>query len=241
MTNSSAQAANIDPSEIEKFDAFASRWWDLEGDFKPLHDINPLRLDYIESRVGLLRDQKVLDVGCGGGILSEGMAVRGAEVLGIDMAGAALEVATLHALETGVELEYRQVTVESLAAEQPGQYDVVTCLEMLEHVPDPASVIRACATLVKPGGHVVFSTLNRNPRAYLFAILGAEYLLQLLPKGTHDYKQFIQPAELASWARAHLALQDLRGLSYNPLTRQYRLSRDIGVNYLAHFRRDESD
>lgn len=241
MTNSSAQAANIDPSEIEKFDAFASRWWDLEGDFKPLHDINPLRLDYIESRVGLLRDQKVLDVGCGGGILSEGMAVRGAEVLGIDMAGAALEVATLHALETGVELEYRQVTVESLAAEQPAQYDVVTCLEMLEHVPDPASVIRACATLVKPGGHVVFSTLNRNPRAYLFAILGAEYLLQLLPKGTHDYKQFIQPAELASWARAHLTLQDLRGLSYNPLSRQYRLTRDIGVNYLAHFRRDESD
>lgn len=240
MTTSSAPASNVDPSEIEKFDALASRWWDPEGDFKPLHDINPLRLDYIESRAGLLRGQKVLDVGCGGGILSEGMAARGAEVLGIDMAGAALEVAALHALETGIELEYRQVTVESLAAERPGQFDVVTCLEMLEHVPDPSSVIRACATLVKPGGHVVFSTLNRNPRAYLFAIVGAEYLLQLLPKGTHDYKQFIQPAELAAWARPYLALQDLRGLSYNPLTRHYRLSRDIGVNYLAHFRRDET-
>lgn len=240
MTNSSAHTANINPGEIEKFDALASRWWDPEGDFKPLHDINPLRLDYIESRVGPLRGRKVLDVGCGGGILSEGMAQRGAQVLGIDMAGAALEVASLHALETGVEVEYRQVTVESLAAERLGEFEVVTCLEMLEHVPDPASVIRACATLVEPGGHVIFSTLNRNPRAYLFAIVGAEYLLRLLPKGTHDYSQFIRPSELAAWARPQLELQDLRGLSYNPLTRRYSLSRDIGVNYLAHFRRVEA-
>ncbi|NLO79943.1 MAG: bifunctional 2-polyprenyl-6-hydroxyphenol methylase/3-demethylubiquinol 3-O-methyltransferase UbiG [Xanthomonadaceae bacterium] len=240
MTNSSARTANINPGEIEKFDALASRWWDPEGDFKPLHDINPLRLDYIESRVGPLRGRKVLDVGCGGGILSEGMAQRGAQVLGIDMAGAALEVASLHALETGVEVEYRQVTVESLAAERLGEFEVVTCLEMLEHVPDPASVIRACATLVEPGGHVIFSTLNRNPRAYLFAIVGAEYLLRLLPKGTHDYSQFIRPSELAAWARPQLELQDLRGLSYNPLTRRYSLSRDIGVNYLAHFRRVEA-
>ena len=240
MTNSSARTANINPGEIEKFDALASRWWDPEGDFKPLHDINPLRLDYIESRVGPLRGRKVLDVGCGGGILSEGMAQRGAQVLGIDMAGAALEVASLHALETGVEVEYRQVTVESLAAERHGEFEVVTCLEMLEHVPDPASVIRACATLVEPGGHVIFSTLNRNPRAYLFAIVGAEYLLRLLPKGTHDYSQFIRPSELAAWARPQLELQDLRGLSYNPLTRRYSLSRDIGVNYLAHFRRVEA-
>jgi len=240
VTNSSARTANINPGEIEKFDALASRWWDPEGDFKPLHDINPLRLDYIESRVGPLRGRKVLDVGCGGGILSEGMAQRGAQVLGIDMAGAALEVASLHALETGVEVEYRQVTVESLAAERLGEFEVVTCLEMLEHVPDPASVIRACATLVEPGGHVIFSTLNRNPRAYLFAIVGAEYLLRLLPKGTHDYSQFIRPSELAAWARPQLELQDLRGLSYNPLTRRYSLSRDIGVNYLAHFRRVEA-
>ena len=240
MTNSSARTANINPGEIEKFDALASRWWDPEGDFKPLHDINPLRLDYIESRVGPLRGRKVLDVGCGGGILSEGMAQRGAQVLGIDMAGAALEVASLHALETGVEVEYRQVTVESLAAERLGEFEVVTCLEMLEHVPDPASVIRACATLVEPGGHVIFSTLNRNPRAYLFAIVGAEYLLRLLPKGTHDYSQFIRPSELAAWARPQLELQDLPGLSYNPLTRRYSLSRDIGVNYLAHFRRVEA-
>lgn len=240
MTESSAQPANVDPGEISKFDALAARWWDTEGDFKPLHDINPLRLDYIERRAGL-RGLKVLDVGCGGGILAEGMAAQGAQVLGIDMAGAALEVARLHSLETGVELEYRQVTVESLAAEQPGQFDLVTCLEMLEHVPDPASVIRACATLVKPGGHVVFSTLNRNPRSYLFAIVGAEYLLKLLPKGTHDYKQFIRPSELAAWSRdAGLTLKDLCGLNYNPLTREYRLGGSIDVNYLAHLQREEA-
>lgn len=230
---------NVDYGEISKFDAIASRWWDPSGDFAPLHAINPLRLDFIEQRAGL-RDLKVLDVGCGGGILSEGMAVRGAQVLGIDMAGGALEVARLHALETGVELDYQQITVEELAAERPGEFDLVTCLEMLEHVPDPASVIKACATLVKPGGHVVLSTLNRNPRSYLFAIVAAEYLLRMLPKGTHDYKQFIRPSELAAWARdANLSLQELRGISYNPLSRQYRLGQDINVNYLAHFQRNE--
>jgi 2-polyprenyl-6-hydroxyphenyl methylase/3-demethylubiquinone-9 3-methyltransferase len=240
VTDPSAQSANVDQGEITKFDAIAARWWDPQGDFKPLHDLNPLRLDYIERRAGL-RGLTVLDVGCGGGLLSEGMALRGADVLGIDMAGGALEVARLHALETGADVDYRQVTVESLAAEQPGRFDVVTCLEMLEHVPDPGSVVRACARLVKPGGSVVFSTLNRNPRSYLFAIIGAEYMLKLLPKGTHDYKQFIRPAELAGWARAAgLQLQDLTGISYNPLTRDYRLGRDIGVNYLAHFRRSEA-
>lgn len=239
MTETTTPPANVDPGEITKFDAIAARWWDPEGDFKPLHDLNPLRLDYIERRAGL-RGLKVLDVGCGGGLLSEGMARRGADVLGIDMAGGALEVARLHALETDTELEYRQVTVESLAAEQPGRFDVVTCLEMLEHVPDPSSVIKACATLVRPGGDVVFSTLNRNPRAYLFAIIGAEYMLKLIPKGTHDYKQFIRPSELAGWSRnAGLELRDLCGIQYNPMARQYSLGRDIAVNYLAHFNRSE--
>lgn len=241
MTDSSAQPANVDQGEITKFDAIAARWWDPAGNFKPLHDLNPLRLDYIERRVGL-RGSDVLDVGCGGGLLSEAMARRGANVLGIDMAGAALDVARLHALETGVEVQYRQVTVESVAAERPGRFDLVTCLEMLEHVPDPASVVAACAALVRPGGHVVFSTLNRNPRSYLLAIVGAEYLLKLLPRGTHDYRQFIRPAELAGWARqANLVLCDLCGISYNPLTRRYRLGQDIGVNYLAHFRRSEAN
>lgn len=236
----SKHTVNVDFSEVSKFDAGASRWWDPTGDFAPLHAINPLRLDFIEQRAGL-RGLKVLDVGCGGGLLSEGMAVRGADVLGIDMAGSALEVASLHALETGAELEYRQITVEELAADHAGEFDLVTCLEMLEHVPDPASVIKACATLVKPGGHIVLSTLNRNPRSYLFAIVAAEYLLRMLPKGTHDYKQFIRPSELAAWGRAaDLSLQELCGISYNPLSRQYRLGQDINVNYLAHFRRKET-
>lgn len=237
----STQSVNVDFGEVSKFDAIASRWWDPSGDFAPLHAINPLRLDFIEQRVGGLRGAKVVDVGCGGGLLSEGMAVRGADVLGIDMAGSALEVASLHALETGVELDYQQITVEELAEKRAGEFDVVTCLEMLEHVPDPASVVTACATLVKPGGHVVFSTLNRNPRSYLFAIIAAEYLLRMLPKGTHDYSQFIRPSELASWGRpAGLVLQELQGISYNPLSRQYRLGQDINVNYLAHFRRSEN-
>src|SRR5690625_3903708 len=237
----STQSVNVDFGEVSKFDAIASRWWDPSGDFAPLHAINPLRLDFIEQRVGGLRGAKVVDVGCGGGLLSEGMAVRGADVLGIDMAGSALEVASLHALETGVELDYQQITVEELAEKRAGEFDVVTCLEKLEHVPDPASVVTACATLVKPGGHVVFSTLNRNPRSYLFAIIAAEYLLRMLPKGTHDYSQFIRPSELASWGRtAGLVLQELQGISYNPLSRQYHLGQDINVNYLAHFRRSEN-
>ncbi len=229
-------AANVNPTEVAKFDAAAYRWWDPEGEFRPLHEINPLRLDYIERRAGL-KDREVLDVGCGGGLLAEGMAVRGARVLGIDMAPTALEVARLHALETGVELEYRQQTVESLAEERPGSFDVVTCLEMLEHVPDPASVVTACARLVKPGGSVIFSTINRNPKAYLFAIVGAEYLLRMLPVGTHDYAHFIRPSELAAWGRqAGLRLEDVTGMTYNPLTRHYALGRDVDVNYLAHFR-----
>ncbi|RFA27750.1 bifunctional 3-demethylubiquinol 3-O-methyltransferase/2-polyprenyl-6-hydroxyphenol methylase [Alkalilimnicola ehrlichii] len=228
---------NVNLAEVEKFDSAASRWWDPEGEFRPLHDINPLRLDYIERRGGL-KGRRILDVGCGGGLLAEGMACRGADVLGIDMAPAALEVASLHALETGVDVEYRQQTVETLAEEMPGSFDSVTCLEMLEHVPDPASVIAACARLVKPGGEVFFSTLNRNPKAYLLAIVGAEYLLRLLPKGTHDYAHFIRPSELDAWARsAGLRLEDLTGISYNPLTRHYSLGRDIDVNYLAQFRR----
>lgn len=246
MTEPTVQTAtNIDQGEIDKFDSAAARWWDPASEFKPLHDINPLRLDYIE-RGARLRGQRVLDVGCGGGLLSEGMALRGAEVLGIDMAPSALEVARLHALETGLDrplqIEYRQITVEELAAEQPGTFDVVTCLEMLEHVPDPASVIRACASLVKPGGTVYFSTLNRNPKSYLLAIVGAEYLLRLLPKGTHDYRYFIRPAELADWARAAgLTLEDLTGMSYNPLTRAYSLGPDVTVNYLARLRRPEEE
>ncbi|KAB7623671.1 bifunctional 2-polyprenyl-6-hydroxyphenol methylase/3-demethylubiquinol 3-O-methyltransferase UbiG [Alkalilimnicola sp. S0819] len=235
----SAGSTNVDPREVAKFDAAAARWWDPEGEFKPLHQINPLRLDYIERRAGIA-GKRIIDVGCGGGLLAEGMAARGGQVLGLDMAPAALQVARLHALETGTELEYRQGTVEDLAEEQPGQYDLVTCMEMLEHVPSPASVIAACAKLVKPGGQVLMSTLHRNPKSYLFAILGAEYLLKMLPKGTHDYRQFIRPSELEAWARdAGLQLRDLTGMSYNPLSREYSLGRDVSVNYLAHFTRVE--
>lgn len=234
-------ARNVDQGEIAKFDSVASRWWDPEGEFKPLHDLNPLRLDYIARRVGGLTGKRIVDVGCGGGLLSEGMAARGAEVLGIDMAPTALQVAELHALETGTALSYRRITVEALAGELSGHFDVVTCLEMLEHVPDPASVIAACAQLVKPGGEVVFSTLNRNPKSYLFAIVGAEYVLKLLPKGTHDFRQFIRPSELDRWAReAGLSLEDLTGISYNPLARTYSLGGDLSVNYLAHFHRPEA-
>ena len=226
--------ANVDPAEVAKFEQSAMRWWDPHSEYKPLHDINPLRLDYIDRRA-LLLGKKVVDVGCGGGILAESMAVRGAEVTGIDMAAAALSVAKLHALEAGVILDYRQVTAEQLAATEPGGYDVVTCMELLEHVPDPASLIAACATLVKPGGHVFFSTLNRHPKAYALAIVGAEYLMKLLPRGTHDYAKFIRPAELARWVRqAGLRLEHLTGMSYNPLTKQYRLGDDVTVNYLVH-------
>ncbi|AXY41481.1 bifunctional 2-polyprenyl-6-hydroxyphenol methylase/3-demethylubiquinol 3-O-methyltransferase UbiG [Halomonas sp. JS92-SW72] len=239
MGASQTQAGNVDPGEIAKFEALASRWWDPESEFKPLHEINPLRLDFIDARAGLA-GKRVVDVGCGGGILAEAMAHRGARVTGIDLGEAPLAVARLHAEESGVEVDYRRISVEALAEEMPGEFDVVTCLEMLEHVPDPASVVRACATLVKPGGQLFFSTLNRNPKAYALAILGAEYLLRLLPRGTHDYEKFIRPAELAGWCRAaHLEIQEQSGLVYNPLTRRYRLHpTDVSVNYLMHCRRE---
>ncbi|MCC5857956.1 MAG: bifunctional 2-polyprenyl-6-hydroxyphenol methylase/3-demethylubiquinol 3-O-methyltransferase UbiG [Ectothiorhodospiraceae bacterium] len=231
--------ANVNPSEVAKFEASASRWWDPEGEFRPLHDINPLRLGYIESWAEL-DGQAVLDVGCGGGILAESMALKGADVTGIDMGEAPLGVARLHALETGVEIAYRRTTAEELAEEQPGAFQVVTCMEMLEHVPDPASVVRACARLAAPGGMVFFSTISRTPKAYLQAIIGAEYVLGLLPRGTHDYSQFIRPAELGAWCRdAGLILRDLKGMSYNPLTRHYRLVRQVDVNYLACFQNPE--
>ncbi|MCK5335560.1 MAG: bifunctional 2-polyprenyl-6-hydroxyphenol methylase/3-demethylubiquinol 3-O-methyltransferase UbiG [Gammaproteobacteria bacterium] len=225
---------NVDPAEIAKFEELANRWWDNQGEFKPLHEINPLRLQYVDQRVGLA-GKKVLDVGCGGGILAESMASCGADVLGIDMGKAPLTVARLHAMEAEIDLEYRQITVEELAEEMPGQFDAVTCMEMLEHVPDPASIIRACYKLVKPGGDVFMSTLNRNPKSFMFAVVGAEYILQMLPKGTHDYKKFIKPSELSNWARAAgLELKDITGLSYNPLTKVYKLNNDVSVNYMTH-------
>jgi len=229
--------ANVDLAEISKFDAAAPRWWDPDGDFRPLHDLNPARLDYIEARAGLA-GRRALDVGCGGGLLAEGMARRGARVTGIDLAPAALEVARLHALEAGIDVDYRDIAVEALAAAEPGAFDLVTCLEMLEHVPDPAGVLQAIARLVRPGGDVVCSTINRNPKAFALAIVGAEYVLRLLPRGTHQYSRLIRPSELARWARAAgLELVDLAGLEYNPATRRARVSADTSVNYLAHFRR----
>ena len=225
---------NVDGAEVAKFEALASRWWDPNSEFKPLHAINPLRLNYIDQRAGLA-GKKVLDVGCGGGILSESMARRGAEVTGIDMGEAPLNVAKLHCLESGVKVDYRRMTAEELAEEEPGTYDVVTCLEMLEHVPEPASVIKALYKLVKPGGQVFMSTINRNPKAWLFAIAGAEYILKMLPKGTHDFDKFIRPSELSRWLRdSGLDLQNLTGMTYNPLTGHYKLGRDTDVNYLAH-------
>lgn len=232
---------NVDRNEIAKFEALASRWWDPSSEFKPLHDINPLRLNYIDERVSLA-GKRALDVGCGGGLLSEGMAQRGAHVTGIDMGEAPLAVARLHGMESGVNVDYRQITIEELAedSEHAGQYDVVTCLEMLEHVPDPSSVIRACATLVKPGGYVFFSTINRNPKAFMFAIVGAEYILRLLPRGTHEYAKLIKPSELAGWARdAALDVQDTTGMVYNPLTQVYKLNRDVSVNYLMYARKGD--
>jgi 2-polyprenyl-6-hydroxyphenyl methylase / 3-demethylubiquinone-9 3-methyltransferase len=230
---------NADPAELAKFGALAHRWWDPTSDFKPLHDINPLRLDYIARRSRGLEGKHALDVGCGGGILAEAMATAGAKVIGLDLSDKALSVARLHQLESGVEVDYRLVSAETMAAEQPGSFDIVTCMEMLEHVPDPASTIAACATLVKPGGLVVFSTINRNPKAYLFAVIGGEYLLRLLPRGTHDYARFIKPSELAGFARrAGLEADDLIGMTYNPLTRSYRLEADTSINYIATFRRD---
>jgi len=226
---------NVDPAEIAKFEELASRWWDQQGEFKPLHEINPLRLHFIDERVQL-NGKRVLDVGCGGGILSESMAKRGADVTAIDMGKAPLSVAKLHAMESEVEVNYQQITVEELAEQQPHSFDAVSCMEMLEHVPDPASVINACQTLVKPGGSVFFSTINRNPKAYMFAIVGAEYLLKMLPKGTHEYAKFIKPSELDEWSRqANLQLKNITGLSFNPLTNQYKLGKDVDVNYMCHY------
>lgn len=226
-------AANVDPAELAKFSQLAHRWWDREGEFRPLHQINPLRLDWINGLVPL-NDRRVVDVGCGGGILAEAMARKGAQVLGVDLATKSLRVAQLHALEAQTPgVAYREIGAEDLAAELPGQFDVVTCMEMLEHVPDPLSVVRACAALVKPGGWVFFSTINRSPKAFLFAIVGAEYVLNLLPRGTHEYKKLIRPAELAAFARASgLDLRQSRGMGYNPVTRRYALTHDTSVNYL---------
>ncbi len=229
--------ANFDPAEISKFDAAAPRWWDPDGEFRPLHDLNPARLDYIDARAGLA-GRKVLDVGCGGGLLAEGMARRGALVTGLDLAPEALAVARLHALESGVDVEYRQEAVEALAARDPGSFDLVTCLEMLEHVPDPAAIVTALARLVRPGGHVICSTINRNVRSFALAIVGAEYLLRLLPMGTHRYGRLIRPSELTQWARqAGLELSDLAGLAYEPFSRKARVTGDVSVNYLAAYRR----
>jgi 2-polyprenyl-6-hydroxyphenyl methylase/3-demethylubiquinone-9 3-methyltransferase len=230
-----ATTHNVDADEIEKFEKLASRWWDPNSEFKPLHDINPLRLDYID-RLAPLKDRKVIDIGCGGGLLTEAMAKRGAHVIGIDMGKAPLTIARLHQHESELEIDYRQTTAEQMAATESGSFDTVTCLEMLEHVPDPAAVIAACAQLIKGDGRVFLSTINRNPKAYLFAVIGAEYLLQLLPKGTHDYSKFIRPSEMEKWARAAgLQMTDLTGMSYNPLTREYKLGSDVSVNYLACF------
>ncbi len=227
-------SANIDPAEIAKFEELASRWWDRNSEFKPLHDINPLRVGYID-RHAALAGKKVLDVGCGGGILSESMAQRGADVTGIDMGAAPLKVAKLHGLESGVSVNYQQITAEEMAEAHPDSFDVVTCMELLEHVPDPSSIVAACAKMVKPGGMVFFSTLNRNPKSYLFAILGAEQLLKMVPQGTHDFNKFIRPSELACWVRkSGLSTRDITGMTYNLLTKQYKLDpNDVDVNYMV--------
>lgn len=237
---STRKHTNVDPAEIAKFEELAHRWWDRNSEFKPLHDINPLRVNYIDER-SPVAERKVVDVGCGGGILSEAMAMRGAKVTGIDMGEAPLNVARLHQLESGAKVDYFQTTAEELAEDKAGYYDVVTCLEMLEHVPNPASVIRACAKLCKPGGDIYFSTINRNPKAFALSIVGAEYILGLLPKGTHEYSKFIRPSELADWIReSGLQLQHMTGLTYNPLFKTYRLNeRDVDVNYMVHVKKPE--
>ena len=233
-------AANVDPQEVAKFEALASRWWDRGSEFRPLHEINPLRANFIDQR-SPVAGKTLLDVGCGGGILAESMAQRGAVVTGIDMGEAPLTVANIHKLESGVEVDYRQSTAEQLAADAPESYDIVCCLEMLEYVPDPGSVIAACADLVKPGGNLYFSTINRNPKAFAFAIVGAEHILQLLPAGTHEYARFIKPSELAGWMRdAGLVMEGLTGLLYNPITKNYRLdAKDVSVNYMIHASKPE--
>ncbi|OHV11942.1 bifunctional 2-polyprenyl-6-hydroxyphenol methylase/3-demethylubiquinol 3-O-methyltransferase UbiG [Kushneria phosphatilytica] len=232
---------NVDQGEIAKFESLANHWWDREGEFKPLHDINPLRLDYIDEHAGLV-GKKVIDIGCGGGILSEAMVHRGARVTGIDLGETPLAVARLHQQESGVDVDYQCISAEDMAHAHPGEFDIVTCMEMLEHVPRPESIVEACARLVKPGGHVFFSTINRCPKSWLLAIFGAEYVLKLLPRGTHEYKRFIRPSELARWARtSELQVRDITGMIYNPVTRHYRLSADdTDVNYLMHTRLDNA-
>jgi len=231
------KTGNVDAAEVAKFNALASRWWDTDGDFRPLHEINPLRLDWIRRHVDL-SGKRIVDIGCGGGILTESMSLAGADVMGIDMADGPLTVAKLHQSESGTKVSYEQMTAEALAASRPGEFDVVTCLEMLEHVPDPAEVIRSCAELVKPGGKLFFSTINRNPKSFVFAIIGAEYVLKLLPAGTHEYQKFIRPSELEEWARiAGLELRASIGMHYNPLTKDYSLGPNVDVNYLMHFQR----
>ena len=234
-----AAVPNADPSELAKFSALAHRWWDPTSEFRPLHEINPLRLGWIERVAGDLTGKAILDVGCGGGILAEAMARRGAEVTGIDLGEKGLRVAELHLLESKLDITYLKVTAEAFADERPGEFDVVTCMELLEHVPEPAGMVEACARLVRPGGLVFFSTINRNPKSYLFAVIGAEYVLKLLPKGTHDYLRFIKPSELSRWGRASgLAPEELIGMTYNPFTQRYSLGRDCDVNYLLRCRRD---
>lgn len=231
------QTANIDPAEIKKFEDLASRWWDKQGEFKPLHEMNPLRLNFINTG-SPLENKTVCDVGCGGGILSESMALCGATVTGSDMGKAPLSVARLHALESEVDIDYQQITAEDMAQQKPSCFDVITCMELLEHVPDPASIINACYDLVKPGGSVYFSTINRNPKSYMLAIVGAEYLMKMLPRGTHDFSKFIKPSELDEWARlAGLELVNLKGISYNPFTSLFSQSQDVDVNYMVHYKR----
>lgn len=233
-TSNTNASANCDDAEIRKFEALASRWWDPNSEFKPLHEINPLRMGFITGKT-TLAGKSVVDIGCGGGILSEAMARQGAQVTAIDLANASLAVARLHQLESGLQIRYEKISAEDLAAREPGSFDVVTCLEMLEHVPDPQAVVQACATLAKPGGHIFFSTINRNPKSYVFAILGAEYILNLLPRGTHEYARFIKPSELAGWTRhSDLDTGELTGMTYNLLTKRYSLGKDVDVNYLVH-------
>lgn len=234
-----ATSENVHAHEINKFGSLAERWWDRHGEFKTLHDINPLRIRFIRDYTDL-DGKRIIDVGCGGGILSEGMAKFGADVTGIDLSEELIDIADLHGLETGVQVHYQKISAEAMAEQHPGELDIVTCMEMLEHVPDPAAIVAACATLVKPGGYVFFSTLNRKPKAYLLAIVAAEYLLQMLPKSTHDYKTFIKPSELSRWCReADLDMQGIVGIEYNPFTKSFRLGKDINVNYIAAYQRPE--